>query len=84
MDVLKDSFGDNRVEGVVFERQKMTVADEIDFRGWFDFEIDDVWCTASSACTEVQDFRVTAELPEQAFNASVPTWGGIRTSNEEG
>ena len=64
MDVLQNSFGDNCVEGVVIERQKMTVADEIDFRGRFDFEIDDVWCAASSACPEVQDFRVTAELPE--------------------
>ena len=64
MDVLQDSLGDNGIKGVVFERQKMTVADEIDFWGRLDFEINDVWCAASPACTEVQDFRVTAELPE--------------------
>ncbi len=64
MDVLQNSLGDDSVEGVVFERQKMTVADEIDFWRRFNFEINDIWGAASSACTEVQDSRVTAELPE--------------------
>ena len=64
MDVLQDGFRDDSIEGVVFEREKMSVTDEIDYRGRLDFEVNDVWCAASSAGTEVQDFRFMAELPE--------------------
>lgn len=82
--MLQDGFRDDGIEGVVFERQKMSVTDKINCQGRLDVEVDDIWCAASSARTEVQDVRFRAELPEEAFNASVPAGGGTRTSNKEG
>ena len=84
MNVLQNGFRDDCIEGIVFERQKMSITDEIDFRGRLDFEVNDVWRTAPIACTEVQNSRVMTKLLKQTFNASVPAWGGIRASNEEG
>jgi hypothetical protein len=80
--VFKDGFRDHGIEGPVAEWQKVPICDNIDFRRYFDFKIDDVWGAAAVPCTEIQDFRVGTESLESFFDTSIPSWGGIRASDE--
>ena len=82
--MLKDGFRDDCIKGVVAERQKVSIGDNIDFRRDLDVEVDDVWGAAASAGTEVQDFRVGTETLDPFSDTSIPAWGGIRTSDEVG
>jgi len=84
VDVLKHGFRDYSVEGIIFERERMPIADEVYFRGRFDFEVNDMRCPAMPAGTEVQDSRITMELPEKTFHTPVPAWSRVRTSDKEG
>jgi hypothetical protein len=84
VDVFKHGFRDDSVKGILFEREKMPVADDIYFRGRFDFEVNDIRGTAVSAGTEVQDSRIPMELPKETFHTPVPAWSGVRTSDKEG
>ena len=41
-DVFKHGFGDNGIERVVFERQEVSIGDDIDFGACFDFKVNNV------------------------------------------
>ncbi len=51
--MFKHGFRDDGIESVVVERQEMSISDDIDLWGRFDFEIDDVIGAAAVAGTEV-------------------------------
>ena len=80
--MLKDGFRDHCIEGVVAEWQHVSIGDNIDFRRYLDFEVDDVWCPAARAGTEIQDFCLGTETLEQFSDTSIPSWGGIRASDK--
>ena len=80
--MLKDGFGDYRIKGGISEWQKVSIGDNIDFRCYLDFEIDDVWGAAASAGTEIQDVRIGTEMLESFSDTSIPSWGGIWASDE--
>ena len=80
--MLKDGFGDYRIKGGIPEWQKVSIGDNIDFRSDLDFEVNDVWGAAARAGTKIQDSRLGTETLEDFSDTSIPSWGGIRASDE--
>ena len=81
--MLKDGFRDYRIKGgIVLNGKKVSIGDNIDFRSDLDFEVNDVRGTAASAGTKIQDSRVGTETLEDFSDTSIPSWGGIRASDE--
>ena len=82
VDVLQNGFGDDGIESGIAEWQGVSISDNIDFGGHFDFEVDDVCSATLCAGTEIQDFGIWPEVLEQVSDTAIPSWGGIGTSNE--
>ena len=51
--MLQYGFRDHDIKGIVFEGQKMSVRDEVNFWGRFDVEVDNVRSAAVVAGTEI-------------------------------
>ena len=62
--MFKHGFRDDGIKSVILEGQEMPISDDVDFRGRFNFEIDDVRSVSAVAGTEIQYVRVRTELTD--------------------
>ena len=84
LDMLKHRFRNDGIESRVFEGEAMPVADDIDIRRGFDFEVNRVRRASIKAGAEIEDFGVLTELAQDAFDGFVPARRRVGASHENG
>ena len=84
LDMLKHRFRNNGIENRVFEREEMSVADDINIRRGFDFKVNRVRRAPIKPGTEIEDFRVLPELAQDSFHGFVPARRRVGASHEDG